>query len=75
MNEYREPRNYEELVQMITAMEYGDYVENDDTGHLRVAEVTNMCGGKYLMFEDREVCGLTSDVEEVAKFIAEGWEY
>ena len=75
MSEYREPRNYEELVQMIAMMEYGDYVENDDTGHLRTAEVTHMAGGIYLMFEDKEVCGQTSDVEEVAKFIAEGWEY
>ena len=75
MDEYRYPKNFSELVSMLSEMEDGEWADNDDTGHYRYVEKVSMCGGDYLVFEDHELLGVTYDVVSVAQFLAEGWEY
>ena len=77
MNEYvyDYPQNFHELVEMMRSLNLDDFVENDDTGHLRAVEIGNMCGGRYELYEDHEFLGCTPDVVAAASFIAEGWEY
>ena len=77
MNEYvyDYPQNFHELVEMMCSLSIDDFVENDDTGHLRLVEIGDMCGGKYELYEDHEFLGCTPDVVSAASFIAEGWEY
>ena len=75
MDEYRYPKNFSELVIMLSEMEDGEWADNDDTGHHRYVEKVSMCGGDYLMYEDHELLGVTYDVVSVAQFLAEGWEY
>ncbi len=76
MYEKREdPRNFSELVEIMKAMDWNEYVENDDTGKLRAVVIGNMCGGKYELYEDSEFLGCTHDVVSAAQFVAEGWEY
>jgi len=75
MYEKREdPRNFSELVEIMKAMDWNEYVENDDTGKLRAVVIGNMCGGKYELYEDSEFLGCTHDVVLAAQFVAEGWE-
>ena len=75
MYEKREdPRNFAELVELMQLMDWNEYVENDDTGKLRVVAIGNMCGGKYELYEDSEFVGCTHDVVAAAEFVAEGWE-
>lgn len=77
MNEYiyDYPQNFHELVEAMCALSINDFVENDDTGHLRAVEIGNMSGGRYELYEDHEFLGCTHDVVSAASFIAEGWEY
>lgn len=77
MNEYvyDYPQNFHELVEMMRSLNLDDFVENDDTGHLRLVIIGNMCSGKYELYEDHEFLGCTPDVVAAASFIAEGWEY
>ena len=76
MYEKREdPRNFSELVEIMKAMDWNEYVENDDTGKLRAVVIGNMCGGKYELYEDSEFLGCTHDVVSAAQFVAEGWEH
>lgn len=75
MDEYRYPENFEELVEMLREMTEEEYCENDDSGHERYVERTNMHVGDYALYEDGEFIGATFDVVSVAQFIAEGWEY
>lgn len=41
----------------------------DDEHSNRVVEKVNMCGGRFLMLEDEEVCGLTNDPKEAYRFL------
>lgn len=75
MDEYRYPTNFSELVDMLCELKEDEYCENDDTGHLRYVERTNMHVGNYALYEDHEFIGATFDVVAVAQFLAEGWEY
>lgn len=75
MDEYRYPENFEELVEMLREMTEEECCENDDSGHERYVERTNMHVGDYALYEDGEFIGATFDVVSVAQFIAEGWEY
>lgn len=77
MNEciYDYPQDFHELVEMMRSLSIDDFVENDDTGHLRLVEIGDMCGGRYELYEDNEFLGCTPDVVAAASFIAEGWEY
>lgn len=77
MNEYvyDYPQNFHELVEMMRSLNLDDFVENDDTGHLRLVEIGNMSGGRYELYEDHEFLGYTPDVVSAASFIAEGWKY
>ena len=68
------PSNYAELVAYIESMEPGDYIENDDTGHLRYVETGHMCEGRFELFEDNEFITCTDSAIQTADFIAEGWE-
>ena len=73
MSRYVNPKNFHELVAEIDAMDFGDWVENEDNG--RYVEVGSMCGGKYELYEGKEFTGCTSDVVAAAQFIAKGWNY
>lgn len=73
MSRYVNPKNFHELVVEIAAMDFGDWTENEDNG--RYAEIGNMIGAKYELYEDHEFIGGTSDVVSAAQFIAEGWVY
>lgn len=74
MYAYEYPQNFAHLVNMIHNLQFGDFVENDDTGVNRMIEIGNMVGGRYEMYEDGEFVGCTSKAIEAAEFIAEGWE-
>ena len=74
MDEYRYPENFEELVEMLSEMTEEECCENDDSGHKRYVERTNMHVGNYALYEDGEFIGATFDVVSVAQFIAVGWE-
>ena len=69
----RDPRNFHELVELIKSMEWNEWVENDDTGKLRVVVIGSMCSGRYELYEDHEFLGCTPDVVSAASFVAEGW--
>jgi hypothetical protein len=73
MSRYVNPKNFHELVVEMDAMEFGDWVENEDNN--RYVELGNMIGAKYELYEDHEFIGGTSDVVAAAQFIAEGWNY
>ena len=73
MSRYINPQTFHELVEEMKAMEFGDWVENEDNN--RYIELGNMIGGKYELYEDHEFIGVTSDVVAAAQFIAEGWNY
>ena len=72
MSRYVNPKNFHELVEEMKAMEFGDWVENEDNN--RYIELGNMIGAKYELYEDHEFIGGTSNVVSAAQFIAEGWE-
>ena len=72
--QFAEPQDFSELVQIMKNMNIEEWVENDDTGHMRVVEVGNMCGGRYELYEDKEFLGCTHDVVAAAQFVAEGWD-
>lgn len=69
-----DPKTFSELVEILTQMDWNEWVENDDTGKLRVVVIGNMCGGRYELYEDHEFLGCTYDVVSAAQFVAEGWE-
>lgn len=73
MSRYVNPKNFHELVEEMKAMEFGDWVENEDNNHF--VELGNTIGAKYELYEDHEFIGGTSDVVAAAQFIAEGWNY
>ena len=75
MTEYREPKDFAELVKMLETMDENEYCENDDIGNFRVVEVCYMKNGKYQLYENGEFVGCTHDVVAAASFVAEGWEY
>lgn len=35
----------------------------------RKVEIVDMCGGRYLLFEDGEVCGVVETVLEAVRFL------
>lgn len=39
----------------------------------RAVVITNMCGGRYLLFEDDEVAGQTDSAKEAHNFLANAW--
>ena len=69
-----DPQTFSELVEILTQMDWNEWVKNDDTGKLRAVVIGNMCGGKYELYEDHEFLGCTHDVVSAAQFVAEGWE-
>ena len=69
-----DPKNFSELVEILTQMDWNEWVENDDTGKLRAVVIGSMCGGRYELYEDHEFLGCTHDVVSAAQFVAEGWE-
>ena len=73
MSRYVNPKNFHELVVEMNAMDFGDWVENEDNG--RYVEIGNMIDAKYELYEDHEFIGGTSDVVAAAQFIAKGWNY
>ena len=73
MSRYVNPKNFHELVVEMDAMNFGDWVENEDNG--RYVEIGSMIGAKYELYEDHEFIGGTSDVVAAAQFIAKGWNY
>lgn len=73
MSRYVNPKNFHELVVEMDAMDFGDWVENED--NRRYVELGNMIGAKYELYEDHEFIGGTSDVVAAAQFIAKGWNY
>lgn len=75
MDEYRYPKNFSELVIMLSDMEDDEWADNDDSGHHRYVEIVNMEEGRYGLYEDDEWLGCTHDTVAVAWFLAEGWEY
>ena len=77
MNEYvyDYPQNFHELVEVMRSLDFNDFVENDDTGHLRHVRITNIPAERYELYEDHKRLGCTPDVVSAASFIAEGWEY
>ena len=46
----------------------GAFVEDDN----KYIEVVNMCGGRFLCYEDKELAGLTDDVQLAVLFMREG---
>ena len=44
------------------------WVENGE----RLVEVVDMCGGRFLLTENGEVCGLTNNAEEATLFLSTG---
>ncbi len=53
-------------IEFLMSSEEGDWAENNG----KTVEVTNMCGGRYLMRdEDGEVSGLTDDVVVAMLFL------
>lgn len=69
-----DPKNFAELVEILTQMDWNEWVENDDTGHLRAVVIGSMSGGRFELYEDHEFLGCTRSVFEAARFVAEGWE-
>ena len=49
-----DPRNFSELVEILTQMDWNEWVENDDTGKLRAVVIGSMCGGRYELYEDHD---------------------
>lgn len=39
----------------------------------RTVVIANMCGGRYLLFEDGEVAGQTDDAKKAHNFLANAW--
>jgi hypothetical protein len=72
---YDYPQNFHELVEIMRSLDLNDFVENDDTGHLRHVRITNIPIERYELYEDHKCLGCTPDVVAAASFIAEGWEY
>ena len=53
-------------IEFLMSGEEGDWAENNG----KTVEVTNMCGGRYLMRdEDGEVSGLTDDIVVAMLFL------
>jgi hypothetical protein len=73
MSRYINPKNFHELVVEITAMDFGDWAENEDNG--RYIELGNLREGKYELYERGIFIGCTHDVVAAAQFIAKGWNY
>lgn len=53
-------------------LEQADEWEVVEKGN-RAVEITNMYGGRYLLFEDGEVAGQTDSAKEAHNFIANAW--
>ena len=45
--------------------EEGDWVENEN----RKIECVNMCGGKYMKFDEEGYVGLTDSVDDAIRFL------
>lgn len=48
--------------------EFGDWVENDG----RMVSIENMAGGRFLLMENNEVCGLVDEEWKAAHFLRTG---
>jgi len=57
----------EELAQEMLLMEYGDFVEADDSK--KWVGIGDMCGGRYELYEGPEFVGCTHSVMEAVRFI------
>lgn len=68
---YFEPKNFKELIGMVSDMEFGDWAESED--RTRFIQIGNMIGGKYELYADHEFVGCESDPAVAAHFIAKDW--
>lgn len=75
MDEYREPKDFHELVEMLQSMEEYDFCDCDDSGEVREVHIGGLEEGRYIFYEAGGYVGCTDDVIAAAQFIAEGWEY
>ena len=60
------------LYGMIANMHEGECVWSENNDTVRYVECSYMCGGKYLLTENSEVCGLTDNVGKCIEFL--NWE-
>lgn len=75
MDKYKEPKDFQELIEMLQSMDEFDFCDCTDSGKLREIHVGELEEGCYVFYESGEYVGCTDDVIEAAQFIAEGWEY
>ena len=69
-----DPTTFSELVEILTQMNWNEWVENDDTGHMRHVRIANIPAGRYGLYENDKYIGCTHDVIAAAQFVAKGWE-
>ena len=72
-----DPKNFSELVDFLSTMDWNEWVENDDTGVMRMVQLDLTVSDEhntYDMFENDVYIGSTKDVVAAAQFIAEGWD-
>lgn len=58
---------FERVAMYLRSGEEGAYIHNNKNG--RTVEVTYMCGGRYLLMENGEVCRLTSNERVAYNFL------
>ena len=73
MDSYKEPKDFDELIEMLKSMEEYDFCDCDDSGEVREVHVGGLEEGCYILYEAGEYVGCTDDVIEAAQFIAKGW--
>lgn len=61
-------REWNEGIRFLQTAEEGDYIEHNG----RMVEVTEMCGGRFLLTEYKEVCGLVDEEWRAMQFLKDG---
>ena len=52
-------------IEFLTTEEVGAWVDHED----RTVIIEEMCGGRYLLLDRKEVCGVTDSVIEAMSFL------
>ena len=75
VDSHKEPKDFDELIEMLQSMEEFDFCDCDDSGEVREVLIGGLEEGRYIFYEAGGYVGCTDDVIEAARFIAEGWTY